>query len=265
MTTNGAAGADLIQQKTDAVQRFIMHHLQDSNVLPFFGWEVPLPSFLSAHGVMVVFSGLILVLLIGRLYRPRAAAPRGWTNALELFVQFIRDQIAVPFLGASDGIRMTPMLCSLFFFILTMNLVGLIPCFQSATADVSVTAALAIVVLAFMVFGAVWRHGAVGFVKGFIPHGVPWPILIVLVPIEMLGLLIKAFALTIRLFANEFAGHVVVFFLLGLVVIFGAAGIPFIVMGLLVYILEIGVAFLQAYIFTLLSAIFIGQRLHPEH
>lgn len=160
---------------------------------------------------------------------------------------------------------MTPLFCSFFVFILVLNLLGLVPCFYTATANVSVTGALAAVTLGFMIVGAMFRYGPIGFVRGFIPHGVPWPVLIVLVPIEIFGLFVKAFALTIRLFANELAGHLVGFFLLGLIVIFGMKALPAMLMGLGIFLLEVFVAFLQAYIFTLLSAIFISQRFHPEH
>lgn len=265
LVTNAVDGAALIQQKTEAVQAYIMHHLQDSRTLSMFGMSIPLPPFLSSHGVMAILAVLILLFLFVVKYDRRASVPRGWTNVLELFVLFIRDQICIPFLGREDGRRMTPLFCTLFFFILGMNLLGLVPCFQAATANVSITAAMALVVFGIMVLGAAWRHGPVGFFKGFIPHGVPWPVLLILVPVEIIGLGVKAFALSIRLFANMFAGHVVIFFLLGLIVIFGAPGLPFVVLALFVYLLEVGVAFLQAYIFTLLSAIFIGQRYHPEH
>ena len=263
--TNAVDRAVLLQQKTEAVQEYVMHHLRDSPILSILGLKIPLPPFLSSHGVMAVLAAIILAMLFLLLYDKKSPVPRGWTNVLEMFVLLIRDHIAIPFLGKEDGRRMTPLFCTLFFYILTMNLLGLIPCFQAATGDVSVTAALALVVFGVMVLGAGIRHGPVGFFKGFIPHGVPWPVLLLLVPIEIVGLGIKAFALSIRLFANMFAGHVVIFFLLGLVVIFGAGGLPFVVLGLFVYIMEIGVAFLQAYIFTLLSAIFIGQRYHPDH
>jgi F-type H+-transporting ATPase subunit a len=263
--TNPVDKAALITQRTEAVQQYVMHHLRDARVFPLFGLHIPLPAGLTVHGVMTLLTALLLLLLFGVLYRKRDPVPRGLTNLLELFVLFIRDQIAVPFLGAEDGRRMTPLLCSLFFFILGMNLLGLVPCFAAATANASVTGALAAGVLAYMVLGGIMRHGLIGFFKGFIPSGVPWPVLILLVPIEIVGLLIKSFALCIRLFANMFAGHAVVFFLLGMVIILGVAGLPFAVLAVAVFVVEIGVAFLQAYIFTLLSAVFVGQRLHPEH
>lgn len=264
-TTNAVESAALVQQKTEAVQQFILHHLEDSPLFPFLAGHTTLAGFTTHHASMVLLAGVLLIVGAGWIGRRRAPVPTGWANLMEVIVLFIRDQIAVPFLGKADGRRMTPLFCSLFFFILTMNLLGLIPCFTTATANVSVTAALALVVLSVMIFGAIARQGVAGFIKGFIPHGVPWPVLLILVPVELVGLFIKAFALSIRLFANEFAGHVVVFFLLGLVLIFGAAGLPFVALGALVYILEIGVAFLQAYIFTLLAAIFIGERYHSAH
>ena len=142
---------------------------------------------------------------------------------------------------------------------------GLVPLFSSATANVNVTGALAAITLCFMVFGSIYKNGIAGFFKVFIPSGVPVPILIILTPIEFLGLLIKSFALMIRLFANMLAGHIAILALLGLVVVLGLAGLPMIVLALFISLVEVFVVFLQAYIFTLLSAIFIGQMYHPEH
>jgi F-type H+-transporting ATPase subunit a len=265
MQTNGAEAVVSFQARAEAVQSFIMHHVADSHTVRIAGRSFDLPGSLSFHGLMVLLGAFLLILLFGVAYRKTDDPPRGLTNLLELFVVFIRDQIAVKHLGPEDGLAMTPLFCSVFFFILALNLIGLVPCFYSATSNLSVTAAMAVVSLAVMTAGAMRKHGVIGFVRGFIPHGVPVPVLFLLVPIEMVGLLIKAFALTIRLFANELAGHIVIFFMLGLIVIFGAPALPFFVLGVAVFLLEVGVAFLQAYIFTLLSAVFIGQRYHPEH
>lgn len=243
-----------------------MHHVANSDewALPF-GIHLALPHFLSVHGLMVVLCAFFLILLFGVLYKKNVTVPTGMTNALESFVVFIRDQVAVPSLGEEDGRKMTPMLCTFFFFILGLNLMGLIPLFSTATANISVTAALALITLSFMIFGAIYKNGLIGFIKTFIPHGIPWPVLIILTPIEFAGMFIKAFALTIRLFANMLAGHIVIFSLLGLVVTFGAAATPAVGLALGIYFLELFVAFLQAYIFTLLSAMFIGQMYHPAH
>ena len=251
--------------RNEALRQYILHHIEDTHEwrLPFF--TVHLPGFLSLHGLMLVICAVLLVVLFGVLYRKKDPVPHGLTNLLELFVLFVRDQISVKALGEEDGRRMTPVFCSFFFFILGLNLLGLIPIFPAATGNVNVTAALAIVALSFMVFGAIYKNGLKGFVMAFVPHGVPWPLKIVLTPLEFLGMFIRAFALTIRLFANMMAGHIVIFALLGLVVVFGWMALPSVLLAVAVYFLELFIAFLQAYIFTLLSAIFIGMIYHPEH
>jgi len=245
---------------------YIMHHVQNRHQ-----WEVPflptieLPEFLSLHGVMLIISAALLIIIFCGFYRKNISVPTGITNFLELFVLFIRDQIATPFLGKEDGRKLTPLFCTFFFFILTLNLLGMIPIFSTATSNINVTGSLAVITFCFMVFGAIYKNGPVGFMKALIPSGVPAPILIILVPIEIFGLFIKAFALMIRLFANMLAGHIIILALLGLVVILGVAALPAVALAIFISLLEVLVAFLQTYIFTLLSAMFIGQLYHPEH
>lgn len=255
-----------VQLRADKVQEFIQEHMTDTwGTLHFLGLSIPLPSFISAHGVMLILSACILFLLFGILYRRKDEVPHGITNLLESVVLYVRDEIVMKYLGPDDGRRMAPMFLTFFFFILTVNLVGLIPAFSSATADLGVTGPLAVMSLFFMVIGAMWRHGPIGYVKGFIPHGVPWPLLLIVVPIEIFGVFIKSFALMIRLFANMLAGHIVVYSLLGMLLIYGLMALPLALLAILIYLLEVFVAIFQAYIFTLLSAVFIGQRYHPEH
>jgi F-type H+-transporting ATPase subunit a len=260
----GNAAGDL-QQKMEQLQAFVFHHIQDSHALPTPFGKFNLPGFITVHSVMLVLTVLMLILVFGVAFRRKTPVPHGFANLLEVFVAFIRNQIVVPFLGEEDGSRLTPLFCSFFFFILGMNIIGLVPSFSAPAANLSVTGALAIVTLVFMIFGGIYKNGIIGFFAGFVPHGIAWPIAVLLFPIEVLGLFIKAFALAIRLFANIMAGHMVIFFLVGMAVIFGLKGAPLLVMALFIYILEVVVAFLQAYIFTLLSAMFIGQRYHPEH
>ena len=242
-----------------------MHHVMDAPYwqLPFL--KIPLPEFLSLHKLMVLFGAGFLVFLFAVLYRRNDPVPRGLTNFLEVIVLFVRDNICIPNMGEHDGKKMTPIFCSFFFFILTLNLMGLIPLFATATANVNVTAALALITLGFMIFGTIYKNGVGGFIQCFVPHGVPLPILFLLVPIEFLGMFIKAFALTIRLFANMLAGHIVIFSLVGMVATFGAIALPSVALALGIYLLEIFVCLLQAYVFTLLSAMFIGQMYHPAH
>ena len=251
---------------SELLAEYIQHHTRDGRYwsLPFV--DVPLPAFMTVHMLMLVIAGLLLYLLFGVLYRKDQAVPSGLTNALEVFVLYVRDEIAVANLGAKDGRTFTPFFCSLFFFILCLNLMGLIPIFSTATSNVNVTGALAAVTLGIMVVGGIARNGFGGFLHSFMPSGVPWPILIILMPVEIMGMFIKPFALMIRLFANMLAGHIVLFSMIGLVGTFGLkAAVPAVALGGAIYLLEIVVAVLQAYIFTLLSAIFIGSFLHPEH
>ena len=248
-----------------AVMDYVMHHVTDSQhwALPFL--DIHLPPWISLHGVMLILGAIILSGLFAWAFRRPQPVPTGLANLLEVLVKFVRDQIAIANLGEEDGRKMAPLLCTFFFFILTLNLMGLIPLFSTATGNVNVTAGLALITLAVMIFGAIYKNGMGGFLHAFVPHGVPWPILIILVPIEFMGMFIKAFALTIRLFANMFAGHIVIFSLIGLVVTYGAFALPAVGLALAIYLLEILVAFLQAFVFTLLSAMFIAQVHHPEH
>ncbi len=248
------------------VTQWIMHHVTDSGTwhTPFM--KVHLPALMSKNSLMLVIAGLLLLFIFGVLCRYREGrAPRGWTNVMEALVKFVRDDICIANLGEKDGRRMAPLFLTFFFFIAMCNLMGLVPLFSTATGNVNVTFALAAITFFFMVFGALYVNGPVRFFKSFAPSGVPWPILILLVPLEMAGLFIKCAALTIRLFANMLAGHIVVFSLVGLIVAFGLAALPAIAMAVAISLMEIFIAFLQAYIFTLLSAMFIGQMYHPSH
>ncbi len=245
---------------------YLMHHVSNSQEwkLPFLP-AIHLPEPLSLHGVMLFICCGILFLVFCVLYKKDDRVPSGLTNFLEMIVLFVRDNVAIPNLGKEDGLKFTPFLCTLFFFILTLNLMGLIPLFSTATSNFSVTAALALVTFSFMVFGAIKKNGLKGFCKGLAPSGVPGFVLPLIVIIEILGLFIKPFALTVRLFANLLAGHIAIIAILGIITMFGAAAMPLLSVVLFIYGLEIMVAFIQSYIFTLLSAIFIGQMYHPEH
>lgn len=248
------------------LEKYILHHMQDSHQwhLPFLP-PVQLPSFLSLHGLMLLIAAAILVTVFCFLYDKRARVPRRFTNLLELLVIFIRDEIAIKSIGHGDGRRMTPFLCTMFFFILTLNLMGLIPIFSTATANPNVTGALAFFTLCFMIFGTLYKGGLQGFKSALVPAGVPKGILVLLVPIEILGLFIKTGALMIRLFANMLAGHMVIFAMLGLVLLLGLVALPSVFLAVCTGVLEVFIAFLQAYIFTLLTAVFIGQMYHPSH
>ncbi len=248
------------------LDEYIMHHVLNSREWhPPFVCAIHLPPPVSLHGLMLVLDAIFLIIIFCLVYqKDHRQAPTGFTNLLEIFVVFIRDEIAIRFLGAKDGRRLTPLFCTFFFLILTLNLMGLIPLFATATANINVTGALAFITFCFMILGGIYKN-RFGFFKAFVPSGVPWPILFIVVPIEFVGVFIKSFALMIRLFANMLAGHIAIFSLLGLIVVMGLKFLPMIILALFIFLLEVFVSFLQAYIFTLLSAIFMGQMYHPEH
>lgn len=259
-----------IEEKTQAVTEYITHHVTDGG-----GWslgtmhldfaDANLPASFRLSGLMTLLGAAFLCWMYCKVYNHRARVPRGWTNLMETIVVFVRDEISIPYLGKEDGRKYAWLFLTQFTLILTLNLMGLFPIFGTATASLSVTAALATTTFLAMVGWAVQRYGWIGFFKNFIPHGVPVPVLFLLVPIEIVGVFIKTMVLSIRLFANMLAGHIVLFAMIGMTVIYGAFALPAIGLGLFVFFLEILVAFLQTYIFVMLSAIFVGQMLHPEH
>ena len=262
-----AAAAGEALDKVEMFQKFLKGHVLDSH-----DWHLPfthgvhLPPFLTVHGVMLLIGSILLLVIFGVVYRKKDDVPTGFTNLLEALIVFVRDEIAIVNLGEKDGKAFTPFFCTMFFFILMLNLLGLIPLFSTATSNPFVTAALAVVILLGLVGMGIIRNGPLQYLKSFAPPGVPWPVLIILVPIEIMGVFIKAFALMIRLCANMLAGHIVLFSLLGMIILFGGfVAPPVMLMAVAIYMLEIFVAFLQAYIFVFLSALFIGAALHPQH
>ena len=253
----------------------IFHHVNDSNVLEFppFG-EVHLPQLelfgidisITKHLVMMWVAALLLVGGLALLGRRRSRVPKGISAMLEMFVLFIRDEIAVKNIG-KEGIRHTPYLLTTFFFILICNLLGLIPWGSTPTGNLMVTAALAVVAFLAIQAAGVQQFGFLGYFRSLVPQGVPPGIREFILGIEFIGMLTKPFALCMRLFANMLAGHIVILALLGLIFVFKSYFVVPVSIGLalFIYMLEIFVAFLQAYIFTMLTAVFIGMTRHPAH
>ena len=270
-TTNVlAAAAEAVERKTlvqDYIRHHVLYHVADGNPsvwnLPFI--RVPALDVFRHDEVMLATGLILLVAIFAFLYRRDREVPHGWSNLLELFVLFVRDQIVRPYFHEGDARRMAPVFCSFFFLILTLNLLGLCPLFSAATSNISVTGGLALVTAAFMIGGAVWKKGPVGFLKCFVPAGAPLPLLVILVPVEIISFFSRVFALAIRLFANVLAGHILIFALLSMVVLFGWAAFPVVFMVVGIYFFEIFMAMLQAYIFSLLSAIFISQMAYEGH
>ena len=261
----------------DNLGDFIIHHIANSDKwhpLPFLP-GIPLLSglkignldlSLSLHVLMLLLAGFFVYLLFAVLYKKqRNIAPSGLTNFLEVLIIFVRDEICISNLGEKDGKRFAPFFLNFFFLILILNLMGLVPLFSTATANINVTGGFALITLSMMIIGGIVKNGPIGFIHIFLPPGVPKPLYLILFPIEVMGMFIKPFALTIRLFANMLAGHIVIFSLLGLISLLGWFGTPSILLALFIYALELLVAFIQAYIFTMLSAMFFSAMLHPAH
>lgn len=204
----------------------------------------------------------VLFLPMARSYKKNKQAPKGMSNLLEVFVLFIRDDIARPNIGEKKYKKFMPFLLTVFFFIWITNLLGLVPGGANVTGNIAVTVALGGVTLFLILINAnkdYWKHV-------FWMPGVPVFVKPILAVVELLGVFIKPIALMIRLFANITAGHIIILSLLGLIFILKNAGIagvsvPF---ALFISVLELLVAFLQAFIFTMLSALFIGMAVE-EH
>jgi F-type H+-transporting ATPase subunit a len=271
---------------SENVGEVIVHHIKNSNTLelpPPIG-EVHLPHFelfgidlsMTKHVVMMLAAAVLLVVVLSLAARRRRAAevPTGFAAAIEAVVEFIRNQIAIPNMGEKLGLAFTPYLCSVFFFILTCNLLGLIPYGATATGNVNVTASLAALTFILTQAMAIKANGLGGYFR-HLTGGVHPAMWIIMVPVEFLGLFTKPFALCIRLYANMTAGHIVLLSLISLIFIMGKngaspiAGITIapisVAFSLFVNVLEIFVALLQAYIFTLLTSLFIGLAAHSEH
>jgi F-type H+-transporting ATPase subunit a len=249
---------------------------------------------------LVVFA--VVTLAVRRYLKQDRLVPSGFMNALELVFEFIRDSIVLPNVGKKWVNTYTPLLVTLFLFIFAANVIGLIPIFDvlsllqhtvlhlpedsffarvlhggvTATGNFNVTAALATITFFAIIAAGVRAHGFVQHWKNLVPHGLPWPIYFLLIPIEIMGMFVRPFALTMRLAANMTGGHIAVLAILSFVFIFAelfgraAAGVGvgvFLSLPLAVGIsgLEIIVVAVQAYVFTLLSAVFIGMAIHAHH
>jgi F-type H+-transporting ATPase subunit a len=197
--------------------------------------------------------------------------PKGFAGAMEATALYIRQEVVLPNVG-HHGEGFAPYLLTLFFFILTMNLLGLLPWGATATGNISVTAALAFMAFITIEVAGMRALGPKGYLQTifYLPPGLPTvmkPImLVIMVPVEIIGKLSKPFALAVRLFANMTAGHVLVLALIGLTFIFQsyAVGLGAAVLATGVMVLEVFVAFLQAFVFTLLTSVFIGL-MRAEH
>jgi F-type H+-transporting ATPase subunit a len=253
----------------------IVHHVEDAHYIDIpFVTRIELPHWeiagydvsITKHVVMLwIVSVLLLVLLRLAVRRASDPVPRGLRNALEILILFVRDDVAKRTIG--HGFEpFLPYLLTTFFFILTANLVGMVPGMATATGNLSVTAALAVVAFFMFQWAGIREHGVVAHFKHLVPPGLPVFILPVMIVVEVLSMLVRPFALCIRLFANMMAGHLVIGAFISLILLFGVfMAPPSIAFALFIHFLELLVAFLQAYIFTVLTSQFIALSVHPAH
>ena len=243
----------------------ILHHIVDHVVIPLpevFGIDLSI----TLHTLWMWGVAGLLMIVLPMLFTKKQLVPKGMANAIEAVVVFLRKDIVENYLG-EDARRFEPLIFTFFFFILCNNLVGLVPGGATPTSDLSVTGVLAMITFGTGLYAGMQKNGVWGFWKGLVPHGIPVFLIPLIAVLEVMSLFIKHFVLAMRLFANMTAGHIAILSLIGIVFIFKSYVVaPFpVVTAAVIGILETLVAFLQAYIFTLLSTVFIGAAIHQEH
>ncbi len=287
----------------------IIHHVSNSSIdhpileLPtIFGINFSITKHVLMIWLVAILVFTVITWAIRRYTKQEQPVPSGFMNALEAVVQFIRDSIIRPNVGEKFTNTWAPLILTFFCFILTANAIGLVPIFDllgaidrfilhtgsesfinrilhggvTATANYNVTAALAIITFFSIMIAGTKAHGFFKHWKNLVPPGLAWPIYILLIPIELIGMLVKPFALTMRLAANMTGGHIAILAILSFVFIFAAifkAAMAGIAAGLLVSVplavgisaLEIIVVLVQAYVFTMLTAVFIGMAINVHH
>ena len=270
--------ADSVQQSSGPGSDWILHHVMDSRELdfePLFTIHIPqFPTILgidmtpTKHVVFMWIAALLVLLtftIIAKRYK-KSLVPKGIANFFEVFILVVRDEVAKTTIGKGYE-RFVPYLLTIFFFILFGNFLGLLPWSATFTSNIGVTASLAICSFFMIQIGGIRQNGFFGYFKGLIPQGIPPVLLVLMIPVEILGLFTKPFALAIRLFANMIAGHFVILALIGLIFFMGTVLVApgAILFAIFIYLLEILVALIQAYIFTILTSMFIGMAVHQEH
>jgi F-type H+-transporting ATPase subunit a len=268
---------------------------------PVFGVDLSVTKHVFMLWLVAALVFAVITLLVRGSTR-KGQVPSGMALGLETVVEFIRDSIVLPNVGRKWVNTWTPLVLTFFVFIFSANLIGLIPIFDvlglvnhwfvhadpesffgkllhggtTATANFNVTAGLATVTFGAIIAAGSKAHGFITHWKNIVPHGLAWPLYILLIPIEIMGMFVKPFALTMRLAANMTGGHIAILAILSFVFLFtemfktSLAGIA---VGLVVSVplavgisgLELIVVLVQAYVFTLLTAVFIGMAIHVHH
>ena len=280
----------------------ILHHVADSKPVPLLDIDGDGKNeslLITKHIIMLLISAIVTMIIsmlaTSRYRKDIHAKPSGISQIFELLMDFINSEIVIPNIGKNYAKTWTPIAMTFFVFILTANLLGLIPFFEfikigggggsTATGNFGVTLGLATVTFFAIIVAGVKKHGFIGHWKNMIPSDVPAPVLIILIPIEIIGMFVKPFALIMRLGANMTAGHIGMVAIFALPIILGGgvnlatgtegaalnysigffAGFIAVLLNTAIYGLEIIVCLVQAYVFTLLSCVFIGMAIHADH
>ena len=290
------AGKTIIEHVSNARDHPILH-------LPaIMGIDFSISKHVMMLWLVAAFVFIVATVAIRRYLKQDELVPSGFMNGLEAVVEFIRDTIVAPNVGRRWVNTWTPLVLTLFIFILCANAIGLIPIFDvlgvldhwvlrtgehsfvkslihggtTATANFNVTAALATITFGAIIVAGSKAHGFFNHWKNLAPKGLAWPIYILLIPIEVMGMFVRPFALTMRLAANMTGGHIAILAILSFVFLFtelyerAAVGIGVgmalsIPLAVGISMLEIIVVLVQAYVFTLLTAVFIGMAIHVHH
>jgi F-type H+-transporting ATPase subunit a len=257
-----------------------LNPLEPVTVVPVFTWHVgPWALVISNHAVMILtVTAILLVTIPWAAHSPRLV-PRGLQNVVESICVYLREDMARPIIGAHTD-RYIGFLWTTFFFILTLNLIAMIPTEKiirlvtaqechlggPATANIFITGALGVMAFVMTHVYGIRQHGVVGYLVHLAPPAPKW-LLPLVYPLELVTLFVRPFTLAIRLFANIVAGHMVLATVLGLIFVFQNAGVAVVsvVASVALSFLELLVAFLQAYIFAFLCALYIGSATSAEH
>jgi F-type H+-transporting ATPase subunit a len=308
MTDMNAVDPGAAQEKFDAATTIIGHVANTGLDHPIihiplvFGMDFSVTKHVFMVWVVAALIFVTVTAMVRRYLAQGRLVPSGGMNALEAGVEFVRDAIVLPNVGKKWVMTWTPLLLTFFVFILVANAVGLIPIFDTlalldkfvfhtgehsflksllhggstSTANFNVTAALATITFFAIIFAGTMAHGFIQHWKNLVPHGLAWPLYFLLIPLEFIGMLVRPFALTMRLAANMAGGHIAILAILSFVFIFAemtasslvGTGIGFgfsLPLSVAISGLEIIVVLVQAYVFTLLSAVFIGMAIHAHH
>lgn len=296
------------QSVLDQVGPNIIHHVSNSDIshpiipLPeLFGIDFSVTKHVFMLWIVAVIVSLVIVFPVRAYLSSNGKKKSKWVTFIEYIVEFVKDTISSPNVGPNWVMTWTPLFLTFFFFILFANGIGMIPIFDTiglldrfllktdshstinnmlhggvtATGNFNVTGGLAVVTFFSIIIAGVKKHGFIKHWKNLVPHGLAWPVYIILIPIELMGLFVKPFALTMRLAANMTGGHIAILALLSLMAIIGemfasasvGIGVGFIAvpMAAAIYGLEIIVILVQAYVFTLLTAVFVGMAINVHH